>query len=92
MLDSRSSGILHLNEMEEEMTLSKVKICDAILSEVEGMMDTVDVARLTQGQRAEVKRLKGDLEKTCVAGDKDKAERMERCIVSIIIAGPPTHG
>ncbi len=74
------------------MISSKVKICDAILLEVEGMMDTVDVARLTQGQFSEIKRLKADLEKTCVAGDKDRAKRTEECIVSIIMEGPPTHG
>ena len=79
-------------EMEEEMALNKVKTCDAILLEVEGMMDTVDVARLTQEQYAEIKRLKEDIEKTCVAGDKDKAKRTEERIVSIIREGPPTHG
>ena len=74
------------------MTLSKVNTCDAILLEVDGMMDTVDVARLTQGQYAEIKRLKVDLEKNCIAGDKGKAKRTEARIVDIIKEGPPGYG
>jgi hypothetical protein len=74
------------------MTSSTAKACNEILSKVEGMMDSVDVARLTQEQFEEVKRLKAELENACAADDKNMAERMEERIVSIIKEGPPGYG
>ena len=74
------------------MTSNTAKACNEILSKVEGIMDTVDVARLTQEQFADLKRLKSELELTCTAGDKDKAERTEARIVDIVKEGPPGYG
>ena len=74
------------------MTSSAEKACQEILSKVEGMMDSVDVARLTQEQFDEIKRLKAELENACVAGDKNQAERTEERIVAIIKEGPPGYG
>ena len=68
------------------------KACSTILSNVEAMMDSVDVARLTEGQYAEVKRLKEELEKFCAAADKENAESTERRIVAIVKEGPPGYG
>ena len=74
------------------MTSKSAKACEKILSNVEGMMDSVDVARLTQEQYEEIKRLKIELEADCAAGDKTKAERTEERIVAIIKEGPPGYG
>lgn len=73
------------------MSRNTAKACDKILAEVENMMDTVDVARLTPGQYAEVKRLKDELAEACADGDLDKAKRTEERIVAIIKEGPPFH-
>lgn len=74
------------------MNPSATKSCSEILSTVESMMDSVAVARLTQEQYEEVKRLMAELENFCIAGDKDKAERTEARIVAIIKEGPPGGG
>ena len=65
---------------------------EAILARVKGMMESVDAARLTQEQFAEITRLKTGLENACAAGDKDTAKRMERLIAAIIKEGPPAYG
>lgn len=54
-------------------------------------MESVDAARLTQEQFAEITRLKAELENACAAGDKDAAERMERLIAAIVKEGPPAY-
>lgn len=74
------------------MTSAAARACSKILSDVEAMMDSVDVARLTDGQYAEIKSLKEELEKFCAASDRENAQRTERRIVAIIKEGPPGYG
>ena len=66
--------------------------CDVIRSEIESMMDSVDVARLTDGQYAEIKKLKGELDEYCAKRDRPNAKRTESRIVAIIKEGPPGYG
>jgi len=66
--------------------------CAEILSNVEEMMDSVDVARLTNDQYAEIKHLKSELEAFCTVADSDGALRTERRIVAIVKEGPPGYG
>lgn len=73
------------------MSRKTVKSCDEILSAIENMMDTVDVARLTQSQYAEVKRLQKALKNSCATNDLEQAVRTEDRIVAIIKEGPPFH-
>lgn len=74
------------------MTSDAANPCSKILSDVEAMMETVDVARLTDDQYAEVVRLKEELENFCAANDRENAERTERRIVAIVKEGPPGYG
>ena len=62
------------------------------MSKVEKMMESEEVARLTQEQFDEIESLKAELEDACTAGDKDQAERSEERIVAIIKEGPPEYG
>ncbi len=75
-----------------EMTSNTAKACNEILSKVETMMNSVDAARLTQEQFAEIERLNAELENACTAGDKSQAERTEARIVDIVKDGPPGYG
>jgi hypothetical protein len=74
------------------MKSSTNRSCTAILSKVEEIMDSVDVARLTNDQYAEIKRLKQELEAFCAVADSDGASRTERRIVAIVKEGPPGFG
>ena len=74
------------------MTSNSANACSEILSKVGGMMNSVDVARLTQEQYAELEGLRAELEEFCIAGDKEQAERTEERIVAIIKEGPPGYG
>jgi len=74
------------------LTSDTAKACTEILSDVEAMMDSVDIARLTDDQYAEIKRLKAELEKFCAANEKDSAQRIEQRIIAIIKEGPPGYG
>ena len=80
------------SDLENAMTSAAAKACSKILSDVEAMMDSVDVARLTEGQYEEIKRLKAELEEFCAAADRENAENTERRIVAIIKEGPPGYG
>lgn len=66
-------------------------VCARLLSKVQDMMGTVDAARLTQEQYAQIESLKADLENACAAGDNKTAERTEQLIVAIIKEGPPAY-
>ena len=74
------------------MTSDTAKACTKILSDVEAMMDSVDIARLTDDQYAEIKGLKAELEKVCAANETDQAQRIEQRIIAIIKEGPPGYG
>ena len=74
------------------MMIDKADSCDVIRSEIESMMDSVDVARLTDGQYAEIKILKDELDEFCAKNDWQNAKRTESRIVAIIKEGPPGYG
>ena len=74
------------------MTSDTANACTKILSDVEAMMDSVDIARLTDDQYAEIKGLKEELEKFCAANETDQAQRIEQRIIAIIKEGPPGYG
>jgi hypothetical protein len=73
------------------MTKSKLHSCDVILSEMETLMGTEDVARLTSNQYADVETLYVQLKDACAIGDRKDAECMEKRIHVIIAEGAPAR-
>ena len=66
-----------------------IKICSRLRKEAKAFLSSVEVARLTEPQYAEIKRLHDLLDEACDRCDVDEANRLRRLMADIVHEGPP---
>jgi DNA-binding GntR family transcriptional regulator len=73
------------------MTKRKLNGCDDILSDIETMMGTESVARLTPNQFVDIEAIHAELKKACAIGNRRDAERAQKLIHAIVAEGAPVR-
>tara|TARA_R110000787_G_scaffold34625_1_gene89507 strand:+ start:1893 stop:2114 length:222 start_codon:yes stop_codon:yes gene_type:complete len=66
-----------------------IKICSRLRKEATAFLSSMEVARLTEAQYDEIKRLHDLLDEACERSDVDEANRLRRLMADIVHEGPP---